>query len=265
MNETLKTDPEEPKSPAKMPIRVLLGYLRPGEFRGFLAVLFTLVSGAFFAGIQISKITTPSGPDVPDFADGDVTARFIISRAEVFDVGTQMVKRISDSKVSTESLINFRATMTVPEQDPLYDTIYREIKKGEVLYTRVSTYDSDKELTITRRFLQELGDHSNVRMLMVAGSSSIPSCLISDSEALLGFKATDGTINHGLHVMGPETLVRDLRTMYEKFLTDTKYSFEFKKFGQIISPTDVDDVIRSIHAWLGDDVCFADAEALVAG
>ena len=204
-----------------------------------LAALVLLVIGAFSLGLRIAELRTSTTSSNRD-GTVRVLADFIVSRKLAYDAAVEMVEQVAVDPKTTESIINLRAGGNAPEQNELYDVIIKEVRKGEILYTRAATIESDPDLDITERFLRELADKDNARIILVFDSPTVPSCFITDAVVLLGFKADDGTINHGLKIKGPEKLVQDLRTMYQKILSGPS-SILIKDFGRTLTESEADD------------------------
>ncbi len=226
-------------NPAEWSIAQLRDALTVQQLWKLLGGLVVLVVGAFSLGCWLGGAFSGWW----ECPEPGINATFIEDRGLAYKTAIRMVREIGKSETVTKNILNIRATANVPEQDELYNTIYSEIKKGEILFTRATTYESDPDLSVTRRFLEELGEEKNVRMVMIFGSPYIQGGLITNSEAILGFRATDGTVNHALHIKGPDLLVQDIQTMYKKALKNGVHTYQIKSFDEVIPAADIPRVI----------------------
>jgi len=112
--------------------------------------------------MAVGKNQASIPPTVTD-KESSVDAEFMISRKRAYETAISMVEEVAKARNTTESILNIRSGRTVPEEERLYARIIEEAKKGDILYTRAATYESDPDLEVTRRFLEELGEKKNIR------------------------------------------------------------------------------------------------------
>ena len=171
---------------------------------------------------------------------------YIPNRAQGYEKAVDMIREAHRS--NQNHIINLRTTQSNPEQDRLYKEIVAALSGSRIQYTRVVFYEADPNRDNTRWFLKELGNNRSFRLKMILDVGGLPSCVITDRAAIIGFNDGSGRLSNSLYIEKPADLVRDIRDTYLRVIESERHTITFKDFDEIIENDEIDKVIADKEA-----------------
>jgi hypothetical protein len=203
-------------------------------------VVAILVNAMGQLGSFVTHSAYPPNKDVDDIPNGGIA--YIDNRAYGYEKAVEMIRTAGRSKQN--HILNLRTTQSNPEQDKLYKEIVAALSGSHIQYTRVLFYEADTKLENIRWFLKELGQNSSFRLQMILDTGGLPSCVITDRAALIGFNDGFGRLSNSLYVEKPLGLVRDIRDTYTRVI-ERGHTIMFKDFEERIGNDEIDKLIAS--------------------
>jgi hypothetical protein len=161
-----------------------------------------------------------------------IRCQYISNRQQSYAKATEIVAK------ARSEIINVNTTRPLPEiQDKLYDAIKTKLEANRhLIFRRAVVLEADDEMRNIRLILEKLGRLKNFSLSILTGRVAIPSCVISDHGAIIGFNDPAGRITRSLYVPAPSELIGAIREHYESRLSDERF---------FVSVKDVDDEIAS--------------------
>ena len=173
----------------------------------------------------------------------------LLTANEAYEAAGRLVQETACATEMSARIVNMRSTADKKGlQAGLYEQIVRGLKEHPNWeYTRITTFESDPHLWITRSFLEQVGTRSHFRLIYTFGCPTLPSSFIADYEAILGFLGPDGSVTHGLQITDADLVAR-LREMYVNlYVREDSLVMTLKGLDQEVATDKIPEVVKGVE------------------